>query len=69
MVLETQGSLSPVWPPSPINLSLQIKSLAKAAVLQYWLYHLRAQADSLSSLKYMQSADKVHGPYKVPHSV
>ena len=34
---------------------LQIKSMAKAAVLQYWLHHLRAQADSLSSLKYMQT--------------
>ena len=34
---------------------LQIKSLAKAAVIQYWLHYLRAQADSLSCLKYMQT--------------
>jgi len=34
---------------------LQVKFLAKDAVLRYWLQQFRAQADSLPSLKYLQT--------------
>ena len=34
---------------------LQVKSVAKSAVLQFWLARLRAQADSLPSLQYIKS--------------
>ena len=34
---------------------LQVKSLTKAAVHQYWVERLRSQADPLSSLQYLQT--------------
>jgi hypothetical protein len=34
---------------------LQVKTMARSAVLQFWLAKLRSQADHLSSLKYLQT--------------
>ena len=40
------------FPPSKEH----VKSLTRAAVLQYWLHHLRSQADSLPSMKYLNTS-------------
>ena len=47
-------------PPPPTWLSskptkLQVKSMVKTAVLQFWLNNLRAKADALTSLKYLKT--------------
>ena len=34
---------------------IQVKSMAEAAVLQYWLHKLRSKADSLISLQYLKT--------------
>ena len=56
MVLKVTSSLPPpiTWL-STQPTKLQIKSVAKSAVLQFWLAKIRAQADSLPSLQYIKS--------------
>ena len=61
MVLEAETTLSPVWPSHPSDWllanhsKLQVKKMARAAVLEFWLAKLRSQADVLPSLKYLQT--------------
>jgi len=39
---------------------LQVKSMSKAAVVQFWLAKIRAQADSLTSLLYFKTRFRCH---------
>ena len=59
MVLDNKKTFPPVWPPptwiSSQPTKMQVKTMVKAAVLQFCLNKIRAKADALTSLQYLKT--------------